>query len=1109
MNIWRLIKRNLLFHRRTHLGAALGAAISTAVLTGALIVGDSVEGSLNDLALTRLGNTETALELRNRFFRSDLAGNLSRELGSPAAPVLLLNGTLFDPDGNAPRCRVKVLGVDDRFRGLGAGKAAICTGDDAAICQALADRLDLGPGDEVVLRFEKPGPFPREAPLSLDHDLSVARRLRVRCLVPDDAMGRFSLAANQIPPLNVFVSLTELGRWTDLAERANMLLVARTSPEGVAFEKARDALKRSIRLADLGLDLRKVPGSGRLELVSNRVFLDEEIGRAAASAGRGASGILTTFVNELALEERRTPYSFVAAVGPLTPDGGEGSLIPGEIGRSDMVINQWLADDLGADEGDEVTLTYFVPAPGRRMEERKSRFRVSSVVPLEGAAADRTLMPDYPGLAEGEKCSDWDPGIDIDLSMIRAEDEEYWARHRGTPKAFVALDAGQALWGNRFGSLTAVRFPASSEKSVTIGERIMADLDLASLGFFFKPVRREALAAVDQSLDLGPLFLGLSFVLIAAALIVMGLSFSLAVEQRSVETGTLLAVGFTARQAGRIVLCEGVAAAAAGALPGLLLGVAYSWALISGLGSVWSDAVAGAALELHLNGTTLLLGGLAAVALALPVIWITQSCQARSSIPALLAGARKLEPSPSRASPGRNGFLVAAASALGAGAFILHAALWQGDGGPGTASFFGAGALLLLGTMALVHGLLGRQASVAAGAAFSLASLALRNTARKRGRSLAVVAVLACGTFLVFAVGSNRTILQDDLDDPASGTGGFMLCGETSLPVLHRPDTRKGRAELGLKEEAFPGTEVVNLRVREGDDASCLNLNRAQHPRLLGVDPADLLAGKRFTFLERLDDRARDNPWSLLDLDCPDGAVPAVADQATIVWGLEKKVGDTIDYRDEKGRAFKVKLVGSLKNSILQGSLLISEEQFMDRFPSEEGYRLFLIDAPGDRHGDVRAAWKRAGRNKGLQVTTAADRLAAFCAVQNCYLSLFHVLGGLGLLLGGAGLAVILLRNVVERRSELALLHAVGYSDSCLARLLFLEHGRLFAAGICSGVFAAGVAVWPVLRTLGNEVPWFSLGITVAVIVAGGFISLWAAARHSATKEYVHALRNE
>src|SRR5439155_5017049 len=97
-----------------------------------------------------------------------------------------------------------------------------------------------------------------------------------------------------------------------------------------------------------------------------------------------------------------------------------------------------------------------------------------------------------------------------------------------------------------------------------------------------------------------------------------------------------------------------------------------------------------------------------------------------------------------------------------------------------------------------------------------------------------------------------------------------------------------------------------------------------------------------------------------------------------------------------------------------------------------------------------------------FEVTSAPERLAAFNAVQNTYLNTFQVLGGLGLLLGSAGLAVVVLRNVLERRGELALLRAVGFRRRALQWLVLSEHAGLLWIGLGVGLNAAVIAILPV-----------------------------------------------
>jgi hypothetical protein len=299
------------------------------------------------------------------------------------------------------------------------------------------------------------------------------------------------------------------------------------------------------------------------------------------------------------------------------------------------------------------------------------------------------------------------------------------------------------------------------------------------------------------------------------------------------------------------------------------------------------------------------------------------------------------------------------------------------------------------------------------------------------------------------------------------------------------------------------------LRVHEGDDASCLNLNRPQQPRIVGVRPEELAARGAFSFAETLGGENAENPWLLLAPRPGDGAVPAIADQTTITWALGKKVGDTIDYTDERGRPFKVRLVAALANSILQGALLVSEDSLVEKFPSGSGRRMFLIDAPPGRAGEAAAVLSRQMSDVGMAVTPAADRLAAFGAVQNTYLAIFQALGGLGLVLGSIGLGIVVLRNILERRGELAVLRAVGFPRRSLDRLVLREHWLLLALGLAVGTGAAVVAVLPALRSSGAEVPYVFLAATLAAVFASGLLWTYLAARLAMRGPLLGALRNE
>src|SRR6185503_17662024 len=186
-------------------------------------------------------------------------------------------------------------------------------------------------------------------------------------------------------------------------------------------------------------------------------------------------------------------------------------------------------------------------------------------------------------------------------------------------------------------------------------------------------------------------------------------------------------------------------------------------------------------------------------------------------------------------------------------------------------------------------------------------------------------------------------------------------------------------------------------------------------------------------------------------------------------------------------------------NSILQGNLIIDEAEFVKRFPGEAGHRMFLIDVPSktgaesNRLEKTSAALSRALQDVGLELTPTTQRLAAFNAVQNTYLNTFQVLGGLGLLLGSAGLGVIVLRNVLERRAEFGLLQAVGFRRRSLHWLVLSEHGGLLWLGLGTGMLAALTAILPVLLAPGAALHYRALLLTLAGVLLSGLLWTWAA----------------
>jgi ABC-type lipoprotein release transport system permease subunit len=1086
--------RSTRYYAWSHFSVMTGIALAVAVLVGALLVGDSVQFTLTRSALLRLGGAHYALDTKGRYFPADLADRLQSETAIAMAPALFFRGVALGPAERQVNS-IQIVGVDERFLGLATGPGKDLPEDGVALNSKLAAELGVKPGDSISIRFSKPSLLPHDAPLSSRKgDDTVRGTFTVVAIRGDEQSGRFSLTANQIVPCNAFVNLGSLQKLAGLAGKANLILAGDGGSQ-ITEVRLNRAVKTVWRPGDIGLAWRKGDDNSYYQLESDRVMLDPAIGRAVFDLGDSAKA-LTYLVNSISHEGQThaTPYSFVLAMEA----GADLSLVPPAMKDDEIVINRWLADQLVVRTGQSVRMAYYQYDASGRFAETSRVFRVCGIVPMEVLTRERELAPRFPGLTDAGRCADWDIGMPLDQEKMEDKpNEAYWDEFRDTPKAFVTLKAGQAMWANRFGDLTAVRFRAGTNDAAALGALLLKNLEPGELGFAFTPVRHLALKASAEALDFGQLFLGMSGFVMISALMLTALLFSFAIQQRSRETGILLAVGFTPARVRWMLIREGLWVAGTGGLLGAGLGLLYARVLLWGLSHPWQGAVASTAIRFHAEPVTVLKGLVAGIAMALIALvvstWRLTACPARE----LLAesGVRSQE------SGVRSHRAKAILPCLGlavAGALVVFG-LVKPRHNPGEL-FFPAGALLLVSLLGFIRLYLIRLAQ--ARGHFTLSALGVRNLGRRRTRSLTVVGLLAVGCFMVFAVASMQENIEKGAAERSSGTGGFALYGESSIPVLDDLTRSSAWKKLRLDQEpGLAGVKLLPIKVRDGDDASCLNLNRAQSPRLLGVDPAAFDPYAAFGA-----------NWSLLREPLADGCVPGVVgDSNTAQWGLQKKVGDVLQFKDERGASFKVKLVGTLpmRVSVFQGSVLIPVAAFSERYPSESGARMVLADVPEGKGRAAREAMARRLGRFGLNVIPSLDRLKEFHAVESTYLVMFLALGGLGLLLGSAGMAIVVLRAIRERRAEFALLRAVGYSNRQVRGMIAREHRLMLGFGLAAGVVSSLAVMWPNLHEPGVTLPVTTMLAFLAGIILFHLVWIELAIRWACRVPLLDSLRNQ
>jgi putative ABC transport system permease protein len=1091
------VRRALTHYWRIHLAVALGAATAATVLTGALLVGDSVRGSLRALALERLGHIDHAL-LSERFFRASLADDLS----TAAVPAVLLSGAASQAQTRSSASRVQIQGIDDRFTALFDASDALLTALEKKPAQifpsvvvnaALQRELGAAIGDPILLTLERQSQSHRESLFGRrsSGDVVATLRLTLAGVLPDRGAGRFGLQPHQHLPLNAYVHLAVLQRALGQTDKVNAILVA--APQ-TPLADWQNALQEQVDLQDLGLLLER--RGDFISLESAQFILQAPIIDIATDLAienqLTYTTILTYLANKIGTANSTVPYSTVTA---LSSSQGLRSIdatpLP-QLADDGILLNQWSAQELKAMPGDSIAVTYYVVGPREELSTRQAHFRLQGIVAMQDLAIDHTLTPAYPGIQEQKNISSWEAPFPLDMQLIRPQDEEYWDQFGAAPKAFVTAAAGQRLWRSRFGDLTALRFyppPGANVETAyqNLRSALLQRYDPARAGLVFHAVRSAALQAASGATDFSGLFIGFSLFLIVAAALLVVLLFKFGMEQRATEVGLLLASGYTAAAVRWRFIKEGLFLASSGGLVGLGGALLYAHLLLVALRTWWLDAVGTPFLHLHITWPSLVSGYVLTLLLVSLTIWQAVRRFHRLPIRALLTGAVDADVRQSRrllhwcAASG-----LVLALALSGAALAVEATTAAG-------LFFGSGACALLAGLAFFSIWL---RSSRRHALRSTWAMGVGNSARNPARSALCTALIASASFVIVAVGANRRL--DDHAVATSGSGGFAVLAEANIPLHQNLNDTDDRFALGISAN-LDYARFFSLRLLPGEDISCLNLYQPSKPRVLGL-PQDFIQRGGFHFQQTVELSAAEqqNPWLLLERELEPGVIPAIGDLNSVLWILHRGLGDDVVVENEAGQQIKLRLLGLLQSSIFQSELLIAATHFTAHFANRSGYSYFLIQTPTDKTHDLAATLEKKLAPYGFDVTSTAARLAAYHAVENTYLSTFQTLGGLGLLLGTLGLGILLLRNVLERSGELATLRACGFRQTHLGKILLAENSFLLLVGICIGTAAAAIAALPHLLAPA-ALPWISLGSTLLLVFAVGLatsaLAIWGALR--------------
>jgi putative ABC transport system permease protein len=202
---------------------------------------------------------------------------------------------------------------------------------------------------------------------------------------------------------------------------------------------------------------------------------------------------------------------------------------------------------------------------------------------------------------------------------------------------------------------------------------------------------------------------------------------------------------------------------------------------------------------------------------------------------------------------------------------------------------------------------------------------------------------------------------------------------------------------------------------------------------------------------------------------------------------LQVAPGDRIRAFDAAGRTVTLTIVGVLEQALqFTSGVFVDEGVVRETFPVEERYTAYFFQmATGVDVAGFRASLERVYFAYGLETIDIREEIGqAFDASQQV-LTLMQAYLGIGLLVGIAGLAVITLRAVVERRTQIGALRAIGFTRRMVLSVFLLEIALIAVLGVGIGVALGIVFAYKVYLVYFADIVVFSIPWDHLLLIIG------------------------
>ena len=793
-------------------------------------------------------------------------------------------------------------------------------------------------------------------------------------------------------------------------------------------------------------------------------------------------------------------------------------------------------------------------------------FADAGSTPLPGEAVVAAGVAESLAIETGDTIEIFAYGQQIDLTVRQVIDRigvAGWSDVFVAPGTIERLRAASTLTDAQPPSYTVlVSNKGGVFDSVVHTETVMAELETRTSVYEGTNVFSSKQNVLDDAerdgAEFTELFGGIgSFSVIAGILLLVNL-FVMLGEERKSELGILRAVGLKRNHLVRSFAIEGAIYAMIAAIAGTFVGVGLGWLLVQLVGAVFATADNGLTLRLAVEVDRLATGAAIGLGISILTIWVTSARLARFNV---IRAIREL-PEPVGGKPRLRGLVAGVTGvAVGAGLFVLGVSNELAIPlmlGPAIAVFSAVPLVSRIGAPKLVRSILAILALAWGVVVFPLFNDIMSGsdifTFVVQGVIMSAAAVLLVSSADTvwswvarrLATGSMGTPARLGLAYPLARrfrTG--LLLGMYSLVIftmtfLAAFSSIFGGQTASFVDEVSAGYEIVvdSSRVNPVTAATLQSTAGVARVATLergfvkvqpgeevpedpywfavsGIDD-DFVALGGTTLVDRSDRLASD-----ADAYRAVAADPSLAIVNEFLFDEDEGfgsggigVGETFYVVGTDGDLHEMTVAGVSGADIVFNGIYVAAPvaaqslEFMTP-------RHYVAVEPGQDPDLVASRLTGSLLENGVDARTFEAVVTEELGETISFLRLLQGFLAVGLVIGIAGLGVVLIRAVRERRRQVGMLRAMGFQSSVIRRAFLFEAAFVATQGIVIGVALGLVTAFQVITNsdafgdtqLDFTMPWVGLAIVVLVPLAASLIAAVAPASRAAALRPAVALR--